>query len=106
MCLSGTYSQLLDYMVFASLLFYVLTVCALFALRIRRPAAVRPVRAIGYPVLPAIYLVSTTLICVNLLVRKPEYTWPGLAIIALGIPLYLWQRSRSNLSTMELETEA
>jgi basic amino acid/polyamine antiporter, APA family len=106
LCLSGTYSQLLDYMVFASLLFYVLTVCGLFALRIRRPAAARPVRAIGYPVLPAIYLMATTLICVNLLARKPEYTWPGLGIIALGIPLYLWQRSRPNLPMLEPEPGA
>lgn len=95
LCLSGTYSQLLEYMVFASLLFYVLTVCALFALRLRRPAARRPVRAAGYPVLPALYLVVTTLLCVNLLLRKPDYTWPGLGIIALGIPIYWLQRSRS-----------
>lgn len=98
LCLSGTYSQLLDYMVFASLLFYILTVCGLFALRIKRPDAARPVRAVGYPVLPALYLVATALLCVNLLIRKPDYTWPGLIIISLGIPLYYWQRRRAGRS--------
>jgi APA family basic amino acid/polyamine antiporter len=94
LCLSGTYGQLLDYMVFASLLFYVLTACALFALRIRRPASDRPVRAFGYPWLPALFLVFTAALCVNLLVQKPQYTWPGLAIIALGIPLYALRSRR------------
>lgn len=93
LCLSGTYSQLLDYMVFASLLFYVLTVCGLFALRHKRPDAPRPVRAIGYPWLPAAYLIVTALLCLNLLLQKPQYTWPGLAIVALGVPIYLGWRS-------------
>lgn len=89
LCLSGTYSQLLEYMVFASLLFYVLTACALFALRLRRPELVRPVRAIGYPWLPAFFLLLTAALSVNLLIQKPQYTWPGLVIIALGIPMFL-----------------
>jgi APA family basic amino acid/polyamine antiporter len=92
LCLSGTYSQLLEYMVFASLLFYLLTVCCLFALRIKQPNADRPVKAVGYPVLPALYLFVTALLCVNLLVNKPQYTWPGLIIVALGVPVfYLWR---------------
>ncbi len=89
LCLSGTYSQLLDYMVFASLLFYVLTACALFALRLRRPDVARPIRAIGYPWLPGFFLVFTAALAVNLLIQKPQYTWPGLVIIALGIPMFL-----------------
>lgn len=89
LCLSGTYSQLLEYMVFASLLFYVLTACALFALRLRHPGLVRPVRAIGYPWLPGFFLLFTAALSVNLLIQKPQYTWPGLIIIALGIPLFL-----------------
>jgi APA family basic amino acid/polyamine antiporter len=76
-------------MVFASLLFYVLTACALFALRMRRPELVRPVRAFGYPWLPGFFLVFTAGIAVNLLIQKPQYTWPGLVIIALGIPMFL-----------------
>jgi APA family basic amino acid/polyamine antiporter len=89
LCLSGTYSQLLEYMVFASLLFYVLTACALFALRIRHPDHARPVRAIGYPWLPGFFLLFTAALCVDLLIEKPQYTWPGLVIIALGIPMFL-----------------
>ena len=89
LCLSGTYSQLLEYMVFASLLFYVLTACALFALRRRHPDHARPVRAIGYPWLPGFFLLFTAALCVDLLIQKPQYTWPGLVIIALGIPMFL-----------------
>jgi APA family basic amino acid/polyamine antiporter len=91
LCLSGTYSQLLEYMVFASLLFYVLTACALFALRLRHPDFVRPIRAIGYPWLPGFFLLFTAALSVNLLIQKPQYTWPGLIIIALGIPMFLFR---------------
>lgn len=89
LCLSGTYSQLLEYMVFASLLFYVLTACALFALRTRHPNLARPVRVIAYPWLPGFFLLFTATLCVNLLIQKPQYTWPGLFIIALGIPMFM-----------------
>src|SRR5438876_3762376 len=85
LCLSGTYSQLLDYIVFAAVLFYMLTVIGLFVLRARRPDLPRPVRALGYPWLPAVYMALTGLICVNLLLQKPLYTWPGLIILALGV---------------------
>lgn len=92
LCLSGSYGQLLDYMVFVSLLFYILTVSCLFALRIKRPEVDRPVKAVGYPVLPGLYLVATVLLCGDLLVEKPQYTWPGLVIVALGIPVYyVWR---------------
>jgi len=91
LCLSGTYSQLLEYMVFASLLFYVLTACALFALRLRQPNFVRPIRAIGYPWLPGFFLIFTAALSVNLLIQKPQYTWPGLIIIALGIPMFIFR---------------
>jgi basic amino acid/polyamine antiporter, APA family len=99
LCLSGTYGQLLEYMVFASLLFYLLTVCCLFALRVRRPDLERPVRAVGYPLLPAAYLIATALLCGDLLVETPQFTWPGLVIVALGIPVfYLWRRPRPALA--------
>ncbi|HEX9756144.1 MAG TPA: amino acid permease [Gemmatimonadales bacterium] len=92
LCLSGTYSQLLDYIIFAAVLFYMVTVIGLFALRARRPDLPRPVRAPGYPWLPALYVVLTALICINLLIRKPLYTWPGLIIVALGVPVYfVWR---------------
>ncbi len=96
LCLSGTYGQLLDYVVFAVLLFYILTVGALFVLRRRRPQAERPTRAPGYPLLPALYMAAAGLIALDLLVVKPAFTWPGLLIVALGIPVYAgWRRQRA-----------
>jgi APA family basic amino acid/polyamine antiporter len=88
LCLSGTYSQLLDYVIFAAVLFMLLTVIGLFALRVRQPKAERPVRAPFYPWLPAAYALATLVFCINLLVQKPQYSWPGLIIVALGIPVY------------------
>ena len=94
LCVSGTYGQLLDYIIFAVLVFYILTIFGLFVLRRTRPDAERPYRAIGYPVLPAIYIVMALFIDVVLLRFKPQYTWPGLCIVLLGIPVYyLWSRS-------------
>ncbi len=94
LALSGTYGQLLDYVIFAAVLFYFLTAIALFRLRATRPDAERPVRTFGYPWLPALYCVLTGAIMVNLLVQKPLYTWPGLLIVAVGIPVYfLWRRA-------------
>jgi APA family basic amino acid/polyamine antiporter len=93
LCLSGTYGQLLDYIIFAVLVFYILTIAGLFVLRRTRPQAERPYRAIGYPVLPAIYIVMALFIDIVLLRYKPQYTWPGLIIVLLGIPVYLiWSR--------------
>jgi APA family basic amino acid/polyamine antiporter len=90
---SGSYNQLLDYVIFAALLFYVLTVAGLFVLRRKRPEAERPYRALGYPILPALYVVVAAVIMLNLLVVKPEYTWPGLIIVCTGFPVYfLWRR--------------
>jgi APA family basic amino acid/polyamine antiporter len=95
LCLSGTYGQLLDYIIFAVLLFYVLTIVGLFVLRRRRPEASRPYRAAGYPVLPAVYILMAVLVDVVLLRYKPQYTWPGLVIVLLGIPVYyLWRREK------------
>ena len=92
LCVSGTYGQLLDYVVFAALLFYLLTALGLFALRVRRPTAARPVRAPWYPWLPALYVVLTAALCVDLLVEKPQYSWLGLGIVALGLPVYaIWR---------------
>ena len=95
LCISGSYGQLLDYIVFAVLVFYILTIAALFVLRRTHPDAGRPYRAIGYPVLPAIYISMALFIDVVLLRYKPQYTWPGLIIVLLGIPVYyLWNRNR------------
>jgi APA family basic amino acid/polyamine antiporter len=93
LCLSGSYGQLLDYIIFAVLVFYVLTIIGLFVLRRTRPDAHRPYRAIGYPVLPAIYIALALFIDIVLLRYKPQYTWPGLIIVLCGIPVYyLWTR--------------
>jgi basic amino acid/polyamine antiporter, APA family len=90
--LSGSYSDLLDYVIFAVLLFYILTIAGLFVLRRTRPELDRPYRAIGYPVLPALYIGAAGLIEILLLLYKPNYTWPGLIIVLLGLPVYfLWQ---------------
>jgi APA family basic amino acid/polyamine antiporter len=93
LCLSGAYGQLLDYVVFAVLVFYVLTIAGLFRLRRTRPQVERTYKAIGYPVLPAMYILLALFIDVVLLMYKPQYTWPGLIIVLLGIPVYyLWTR--------------
>jgi len=91
--LSGTYSDLLDYVIFAVLLFYILTIGGIFVLRRRRPEMARPYRAWGYPVLPVIYIAVAGLMEVLLLLYKPRYTWPGLIVVLIGIPVYfLWRR--------------
>ena len=93
LCISGSYGQLLDYIVFAVLVFYILTIAGLFVLRVKRPEAERPYKAFGYPALPAVYIVTALFIDVVLLRYKPQYTWPGLIIVLLGIPVYfLWSK--------------
>ena len=107
LCLSGSYGQLLDLTMFAVIIFYILTIGGLFVLRRTRPDAPRPYRAFGYPVLPAIYIVMAIFIDVVLLRYKPQYTWPGLIIVLLGIPVYLfWSRSAPVHRSTELEGEA
>jgi APA family basic amino acid/polyamine antiporter len=93
LCLSGSYGQLLDYVIFAVLVFYVLTIFGLFVLRRTQPDAPRPYKAFGYPVLPALYIVMAVWICGVLLRYKPQYTWPGLLLVLLGVPVYwMWKK--------------
>lgn len=94
LCLSGTYGALLDYTIFAALLFYALTVAGIFRLRVKMPDAERPYRAFGYPIIPALYVILALAIAVILLFYKTENTLPGLAIVLLGIPVYYWQRQQ------------
>jgi APA family basic amino acid/polyamine antiporter len=97
LCLSGTYSELLNYVVFAALIFYLLTTVSLFRLRRIRPDLPRPVRAFGYPVLPALYIVAITFLLVVLLAdpQQRKFSALGLLIVALGIPVYaVWRRGR------------
>ncbi len=90
LCLTGRYGDLLDYVIFAVLIFYALSVAGIFVLRRRWPDVPRPWRAPGYPVLPALYVLIALAICVDLLIVKPRYTWPGLLIVGLGVPVYWW----------------
>ncbi len=96
LCLSGKYGQLLDYVIFVVLIFYILTIIGIFRLRRNRPELPRPYKAFGYPVLPLCYIVAATIICLALLAYKPMYTWPGLGLVLLGIPVYyfVWGRQR------------
>ncbi len=86
--LSGKYGQLLDMISFVAVMFYVLTIAGIFILRKKMPNADRPYKAFGYPVLPAIYILMGLAFCILLIIYKPEYTWPGLIITLIGIPIY------------------
>ncbi len=90
------YGVLLDYVIFAALMFYVLTIGGVFVLRRKRPDAERPYRAWGYPVVPVLYMITATLIMLILILYQTQDTWPGLVIVILGVPVYLlWSRRSS-----------
>jgi APA family basic amino acid/polyamine antiporter len=92
LCLSGKYGDLLDYVMFVVILFYILTIAGLFILRFKQPKADRPYKAFGYPVLPALYIIAMIGFIVNLLIVKPQFTVPGLIIVLTGIPVYyIWK---------------
>jgi APA family basic amino acid/polyamine antiporter len=102
LCISGSYGQLLDYIIFAVLVFYILTIVGLFVLRRTRPDAERPYKAVGYPILPIIYILMALFIDVVLLRYKPQFTWPGLIVVLLGIPVYYaWSRRSRHGDTIE-----
>lgn len=86
--LSGRYGQLLDMISFVVVLFYMLTIIGIFILRKKRPDVERPYKAFGYPVLPIMYILMGAIFCTLLIIYKPEFTWPGLIIVLIGIPLY------------------
>lgn len=95
LCLSGKYGDLLDYVMFSVMLFYILTIAGIFILRKKMPDEERPYKAFGYPVVPALYLVLATAFCVNLLVVKFSACWPGLVIVGIGVPVYFYWKSKS-----------
>jgi basic amino acid/polyamine antiporter, APA family len=97
LCLSGKYGDLLDYVVFAVLIFYILTIIGIFLLRIKKPDAERPYKAFGYPVLPVLYIVLALAMCIDLLICKPDYTWPGLIIVMLGVPVYFFMQQEKKI---------
>jgi APA family basic amino acid/polyamine antiporter len=87
------YSDLLDYVIFAVLIFYVLTIAGLFVLRHKQPQAERPYRAFGYPVVPVLYILAASAIMLVLLLYRTNTSWPGLLIVLTGVPVYfLWNR--------------
>jgi basic amino acid/polyamine antiporter, APA family len=88
LCLSGRYGDLLDMISFVVVIFYVLTIMGIFILRKKRPDAERPYKAFGYPFLPALYILMGISFCLLLIKYKPQYTWPGLIIVLIGIPIY------------------
>jgi APA family basic amino acid/polyamine antiporter len=105
LCLSGTYSNLLDYVIFAVLIFFTITILAIFILRVKKPDIPRPYKAFGYPVIPAIYILTTSFIMVILLIYKPNYTFPGLIIVLLGIPVYYFWKKFSRNSVVMREND-
>jgi len=89
------YGDLLDYVISAALLFYILTVAGLFRLRVIRPDVERPYRAFGYPVIPALYILGAAIVLIMLFIYRPASTWPGLVIVLLGLPVYwLFRRAQ------------
>jgi len=95
LCLTGTYGQLLNYVIFAALVFYALTTIGLFRLRATRPDIERPYKALGYPVLPALYIVLSSAIAIILLIadKTRSQAISGLVLVALGIPVYfIWRK--------------
>jgi APA family basic amino acid/polyamine antiporter len=96
------YSDLLQYVISAALIFYILTIAGIFRLRRIQPDAERPYRAFGYPVIPALYILGASIILVVLFVCQPKTTWPGLAIVATGVPVYfIWRKVGVPLGTDE-----
>ena len=95
LCLSGKYGDLLDYVMFSVMLFYILTIAGLFILRKKQPDVERPYKAWGYPFVPALYLVLATAFCLNLLVVKFSACWPGLLIVAIGVPVFYYWKNKS-----------
>ena len=99
LCLSGRYGDLLDMISFVVVMFYVLTIGGIFILRKKRPDVERPYKAFAYPFLPALYIVMGIAFCVLLIMFKPQYTWPGLIITLIGIPIYYIALGRKKASS-------
>jgi basic amino acid/polyamine antiporter, APA family len=95
LCLSGKYGELLDYVIFVVLIFYILTIIGIFRLRKSKPDLPRPYKAFGYPVLPMLYIILASCICILLFIYKPKFTLPGLGIVLLGIPIYYFVKGRN-----------
>lgn len=99
LCLSGRYGDLLDYVIMSVLIFYILTIAGIFVLRRKYPDEPRSYKAIGYPFLPALYIIMATTICIGLLIYKQSYTLPGVGIILLGIPVYYFIHRKKSVES-------
>lgn len=93
LCFSGKYGDLLSYATFASLIFYCVTIAGIFVLRRKEPNAIRPYKALGYPVVPALYIIVATAICVDLVIMDTRNSVAGLVLVALGVPIYFVLKS-------------
>ncbi len=98
LALSGQYGTLLDYVMFAVILFYMFTIAGIFVLRKKMPDAERPYKAFGYPVVPMIYILLALFFCINLIITKPFISWTGIALVAAGIPVYYLLVKRGAIS--------
>ncbi|MHB8260380.1 MAG: APC family permease [Bacteroidia bacterium] len=105
LCLSGSYGDLLEYATFASLLFYMVTISGVFVLRKKEPDTPRPYKALGYPVIPLVYILLTALICIDLIYNKTTNTGMGLLIVALGVPVYYFMKRNALHSAKQKETK-
>jgi APA family basic amino acid/polyamine antiporter len=93
LCLTGSYTELLNYVIFAALLFYILVIFSVFVLRMKHPEWERPYKAFGFPFFPALYIIACLFIMVVQLIYLPKFTWPGLGIVLSGIPVYyIWRK--------------
>ena len=91
------YGDLLTYVISAALIFYILAIAAVFVLRVKQPDAERPYKAIGYPIVPALYVIGASIILIVLFVYQTTATWPGLLIVLTGVPVYfIWKGSAKN----------
>jgi APA family basic amino acid/polyamine antiporter len=104
LCLSGKYGDLLDMISFVVVLFYVLTIFGIYRLRATRPDIERPYKAFGYPVLPALYILMGIAFCILLIIYKPNFTWPGLGIVLIGIPIYYFSQRNATNEDQSLNT--
>jgi APA family basic amino acid/polyamine antiporter len=93
--LSGSYGDLLDYVVFAVLIFYILTVAGVFVLRSKMPNLMRPYKVFAYPIVPALYIIIALVICISLLYYKPQFSFGGLGIVLLGVPVYFYMKNKA-----------
>lgn len=104
LCLSGSYTDLLDYTICAVMIFNVLIIAAIFVLRFKRPDAERPYKAFGYPVLPSLYVLMSLFVLIAILVYVPKYTWPGFLLVITGIPVfYLWRHFSPKQTENEID---